>query len=63
MMKITRMRAITSVWNMSRIPASMLVVVSTIVVAAMPSGMRFSSRAIAALTFLPTSTALLPGCW
>lgn len=41
----------------------MLVVVSTIVVAAMPSGMRFSSRAIAALTFLPTSTALLPGCW
>ena len=63
MMTLTRRRAITSGWNMSRIPAAMLGVVSTIVGAAMPSGMRFSSRAIAALTFLPTSTALLPGCW
>ena len=52
-----------SVRKMSLTPASMLVVVSTIVAASMPSGKRSASRSIAALILPPTATALLPGCW
>ena len=62
-MAMTSTRAMTSVRKMSRTPASMLSVLSTIVVASMPSGKRCASRVMAALTSLPTATALLPGCW
>jgi len=58
-----KMRAMTSVRKMSFTPASMLVVLSTIVAASTPSGNRCERRSIAALTLPPTATALLPGCW
>ena len=62
-MATTSSRAMISVWKMSRMPAPMLCVPSTMTVASIPSGKRSERRATVAFTALPTATALLPGCW
>ena len=63
MMRITNMRAMIKVSNISRIPAEMLFVPSTKTSNSTPSGIRSAIVAIFSLTALPRATALEFGSW